>query len=267
MITTDRDNLRKVYPISNTGFARAYLIEGSEGLMAVDVGSPGCAKDIAGYITRVLGRTLDDLKYITATHFHIDHIGGIGHLLDMCPPRTRVLFYYMVKDYITGRKKISLIKNWFVGLPPATMVSARNLRRFSHLGVESLTGIPLPGLRNIIRLPFSRDRIDYFGSERRKIYPLDDLGFKEWDAIKTPGHTEDSVCFFNRTTGELISGDLIINISKDGRGELNRFHWSRNVIKESCDYLRSTIKPVVIYPGHGEVITGDSDMLAKVKTF
>ncbi|MCK4535271.1 MAG: hypothetical protein KAT81_07020, partial [Syntrophobacterales bacterium] len=66
MITTDRDNLLKVYPVLNTGFARAYLIEGSEGLMAVDVGSPGCAKDIAGYITCVLGRTLDDLKYITA---------------------------------------------------------------------------------------------------------------------------------------------------------------------------------------------------------
>ncbi len=267
MATTDRDNLRKVYPILNTGFARAYLIEGSEGLMAVDVGSPGCAKDIAGYITRVLGRTLDDLKYITATHFHIDHIGGIGHLLDMCPPRTRVLFHYMVKDYITGRKKISLIRNWFVGLPPATMVSARYLRRFSHLAVESLTGIPIPGLRNIIRLPFSHDRIDYFGSEGKKIYPLGDSGFEEWEAIKTPGHTEDSVCFFNRATGELISGDLIINISKDGRGKLNRFHWSRNVIKESYDYLRGTIKPVIIYPGHGEVITGDVGILAKVKTF
>ncbi|MEA3486589.1 MAG: MBL fold metallo-hydrolase [Thermodesulfobacteriota bacterium] len=267
MITTDRDNLRKVYPVLNTGFARAYLIEGNEGLMAVDVGSPGCAKDIAEYITRVLGRTLDDLKYITATHFHIDHIGGIGHLLDVCSPRTRVLFHYMVKDYITGRKKISLIRNWFVGLPPATVVSARYLRRFSHLGVESLTGIPIPGLRNIMKLPFSHDRIDYFGSEGRKIYPLGDLGFGEWEAIRTPGHTEDSVCFFNRTTRELISGDLIINISKDGRGELNRFHWSRNVIKESFDYLRGTIKPVLIYPGHGEVMAENVDILAKVKAF
>ena len=112
MVTTDRDNPRKVYSILNTGFARAYLVEGSKGLMAVDVGSPGCAKDIADYITTMLGRTLDDLKYITATHFHIDHIGGIGHLLDICPPRTRVLFHYMVKDYITGRKKISLILFW-----------------------------------------------------------------------------------------------------------------------------------------------------------
>ncbi|MDO9515403.1 MAG: MBL fold metallo-hydrolase, partial [Syntrophales bacterium] len=161
MAAMGRDNLRRVHPVPNTGFARAYLIEGQEGLMAVDVGSLGCAKDVAGHITRVLGRTLNDLHYVTATHFHIDHIGGIGHLLGMCPPRTRVLFHSMVNDYLTGKKKISLIKNWFVGLPPATVVSARYLRRFSHLAVESLTGIPLPGLRGIINLPFPLDRIDY----------------------------------------------------------------------------------------------------------
>ena len=267
MAAVGRDNLRRVHPVPNTGFARAYLIEGEEGLLAVDVGSFGCAKDIAGYVTRVLGRTLDDLHYITATHFHIDHIGGIGHLLAMCPPRTRVLFHAMVNDYLTGKRKISLIKNWFVGLPPATVVSARYLRRFSHLGVESLTGIPLPGLRGIIRLPFDTNRIDYFGDEREDISSLGDFGFGEWEVLQTPGHTEDSVCFFNRTTAELLSGDLIISISGDGRGELNRFYWRRDRIKESYEYLRRTINPMFIYPGHGEVIAGGVDTLSKIKTF
>ncbi len=265
MADTERNNIRRVYPVPNTGFARAYLIESRAGLMAVDIGSPGCAKDIAAYIAGMPDRTLYDLKYITATHFHIDHIGGIGHLLDMCSPQTRVLFHYMVSDYITGRKKISLIRNWFVGLPPATMVSARYLRRLSHLGVESLTGIPLPGLRNIRKLRFDPDRIDYFGNGGEKVSSLGGFGFEEWEAIQTPGHTEDSVCFFNQATGELISGDLIINISKEGKGELNRFHWSRDAIKESYDFLRRTIKPVIIYPGHGEVITGSNDPLFGIK--
>jgi len=267
MAAAGRDNLWKVHPVPKTGFARAYLIEGEEGLMAVDVGSPGCAKDIAEYVTRVLGRTLDDLHYITATHFHIDHIGGIGHLLALCPPRTRVLFHAVVNDYITGKKKISLIRNWFVGLPPATVVSARSLRRFSHLGVDSLTGIPLPGLRNIIRLPFSLDRIDYFGNKGEKISSLGNFGFGEWEALRTPGHTEDSVCFFNETTGELLSGDLIISISADGRGEVNRFYWRRDRIQESYAYLRRTINPTVIYPGHGEVIAGGVETLSRVRTF
>ncbi|MDD5722423.1 MAG: MBL fold metallo-hydrolase [Syntrophales bacterium] len=267
MAAVGRDNLRRVHPVPNTGFARAYLIEGEEGLMAVDVGSFGCAKDIAEHITRVLGCSLDDLHYITATHFHIDHIGGIGHLLAMCPPRTRVLFHAMVSDYLTGKRKISLIKNWFVGFPPATVVSARHLRRFSPLGPESLTGIPLPGLRNIIKLPFDTNRIDYFGDENKTAVPLGDYGFGEWEAFCTPGHTEDSVCFFNRTTGELLSGDLIISISADGRGDLNRFCWNRDRIKESYEYLRRTVNPHFIYPGHGEVIAGGDDTLSKVKTF
>jgi len=262
----DRGNLRKVHPVPNTGLARAYLVEGEKGLMAVDVGSIGCAKDIADYVTRVLGRPLDDIRYITATHFHIDHIGGIGRLLGICSPRTRVLFHAMVDDYLTGRRKISLIGNWFVGFPSATMLSLRHLRRISHLGVESLTGIPLPGLRTIVRLPFGSDRIDYFGDEGEESSPLGNFNFGEWEALRTPGHTEDSVSFFNVTTGELLSGDSIISISKDGRGEVNRFCWRRDRIKESYEYLLRTVHPTVIYPGHGEVITGP-DPLSRVKSF
>jgi hydroxyacylglutathione hydrolase len=267
MTAVGRDNLRRVHPVPNTGLTRAYLVEGEEGLMAVDVGSLGCAQDVADHITHVLGRTPDDLHYITATHFHIDHIGGIGRLLEMCPPRTRVLFHVMVNDYLSGNRKISLIKNWFVGLTPATVVSTRYLRRFSHLSVESLTGIPLPGLRNIVRLPFDTRRIDFFGDESDDVSSLGDFGFREWVVLKTPGHTEDSVCLFNRTTAELLSGDLIVNISRDGRGELNRFHWRRDRITKSYEYLRRTINPTVIYPGHGEVIVGGADTLSKIKIF
>ena len=258
-------NLQRVHPVPNTGFARAYLIESDEGLMAVDVGSIGCAQDIADYIHHNLSRTVDDLSYITATHFHIDHIGGIGHLLAMCPPRTRVLFHVPVKDYLTGKKKISVIRNWFVGIPSATMVSARYLRRFSHLAVESLAGIPLPGLRGIVRLPFSTDRIRYFGDAYEKDSSLGDFGFGEWNAVRTPGHTEDSVCFYNGQTAELISGDLIVNISADGTGEVNRFCWNRERIRESYEYLCETINPVRIYPGHGEVITGGARTLSQVR--
>jgi len=257
---------RRVHPVPETGFARAYLIEGERGLMAVDVGSVGCAKDVAEYITGVMGRSLDDLLYVTATHFHIDHIGGIGHLLMLCPPRTRVLFHGMVKEYLGGRRKISLIRNWCVGLTPALLVSARSLRRVSHLVVESLTGIPLPGLRTITRLPFDTGRISFFGDVEQSVSPLDRFGFEGWNAILTPGHTEDSVCFNHEATGELLSGDLIINVSKDGRGKLNRFCWRRDLITESYEHLLRTISPSVIYPGHGEIIPGP-DPLSRVELF
>ncbi|MDO9515499.1 MAG: hypothetical protein Q7J01_05275, partial [Syntrophales bacterium] len=118
-----------------------------------------------------------------------------------------------------------------------------------------------------INLPFPLDRIDYFGDTGENISSLGDFGFGEWDVLQTPGHTEDSVCFFNEATAELLSGDLIINISADGRGEVNRFHWSKDRITKSYEYLCRTISPTVVYPGHGEVIGGGGDTLSNVKAF
>lgn len=45
-----------VHPIPEGALVRACIISGADGLMVIDPGSPG-------------------------THFHFDHIGGIGRLL------------------------------------------------------------------------------------------------------------------------------------------------------------------------------------------
>jgi len=232
--------------------------------MVVDVGSIGSAEDVEEYIRRTPGMDMKDVLYIASTHFHIDHIGGIGHLLNKCSPATKVLFNYPVRDYLNGNRKISLIKNWFVGLVPASLTSARYIRRVSHMMFETFAGIPLPGLRNIAGLPYEQDRIGYFGCEgveRCKI------GFDEWEVIATPGHTEDSVSFYNGASGELICGDLILNMKEGGCGKLNRFYCSRKMMTDSYNYLCSTIRPGIIYPGHGEIIKGDKNALLDVKTF
>lgn len=253
-----------VHPIENSGLSRTYLIEGQDGLMVVDAGSKGSAEDVEEYIKGRPGMDMRDVLYIVSTHFHIDHIGGIGHLLDRCPAATKVLFNYMVRDYLEGRKKISLVKNWFVGLEPATLASIRYVKRFKHLAFGSFAGIPLPALRSLVALPYEWNRIAYFGSngvERCK------LGFDEWEAIATPGHTEDSVSFYNDASGELICGDFILNMKKGGTGRLNRFYWSRKMIVDSYNRLCKLIKPAVIYPGHGEIIRGGQDVLLGVEAF
>jgi len=68
--------------------------------------------------------------------------------------------------------------------------------------------------------------------------------------IKTPGHAPDSVCFYNRDEGTLVSGDTILNMK--GSGELNDFCCDSDAIKESLEKLLLPLKIKAIYPGHGK---------------
>jgi glyoxylase-like metal-dependent hydrolase (beta-lactamase superfamily II) len=255
-----------VHCVLKTGFSRTYLIEESEGLIAVDVGCKGAAGSVARYVTGKLGRSLGDIKFITATHFHVDHIRGIGYLLDQCGLSTKVLFNRMVKDYLEGTRQISSLKHWVTAFIPAAIRCFKYLCFGDLCGLlfGSLAGIPLPLLRNIHCVPYSPNRIEFKGGPEITRYKLD---FNDWEAILTPGHTKDSLSFYSPSSQELICGDLILNLRRPWKGMLNRFYWSEDEIKKSFYILRSTIKPQTIYPGHGEVICDDLNALDGVEVF
>ena len=113
-----------VHSIPDCGLSNTYLIEEGAGLMVVDVGSVGAAQAIEDYCTHTLKRSLRAIRVIAATHFHIDHIGGIGALLSKCPPETMVLFHPLVKAYLKDNRQISPMRNWFTGLLPTLLASS-----------------------------------------------------------------------------------------------------------------------------------------------
>ena len=183
--------------------------------------------------------------------------------MKQCRTRPTILFHKKIREYKEGRRRISLIRNWLTGLVPTSIASLRHVRRVSHFGFKGLAGIPLPGVRTCTTLPLDGTEIVYFGDEKERRYPL---GFGGWEVIETPGHTEDSLSFFHQATGELVSGDLIINIETGGSGQLNRFYWSKNTIRESFAYLTENIRPKTIYPGHGDIIKDSENALRAVTT-
>ncbi|HOH73988.1 MAG TPA: MBL fold metallo-hydrolase [Syntrophales bacterium] len=248
-----------VHIIPKSGFARTYLIEEDEGLMAVDVGSIGAAQEIEVYCTQVLKKSLQDIRIITVTHFHIDHIGGIGTLLQKCSPETRVLFHPFVKEYLTGRREMSPMKNWLNGLIPTLIASCSDIGSLSHVAFETLAGIPLSAMKNCCCLPYE-PWIHYFDTGRLPSYRF---GFGDWEIIATPGHTEDSVSFYSDAAKELICGDLIIG-RQDGSSQLNHFYWDEDLIKEAFKMLREIFSPRIIYPGHGDIIADDENAFRKV---
>ena len=278
-----------VHAVPNCGFARAYVVSGKDGLMVIDAGSAGTAEDLSAFIKSQPGMSTDMVKYITATHFHVDHIGGIGPFLAECPATTKVMFHPLVRSYLAGEKRISLVGGWNIGLIPAAILSLRYVNKISHCRVKGLAGIPVPGMRLLVHVPYDEGRIGYFGSpavktestvseERKKNPAIGEgplpsefkryhLGFDQWEVIETPGHTEDSISLFDLESEALICGDLIVNMGRNRTGKLNPFCWDKKTTVQTYEFLCSTLSPKIIYPGHGEPIQDRDNALLKVKLF
>ena len=67
--------------------------------------------------------------------------------------------------------------------------------------------------------------------------------------IHTPGHTPGSICLFNETTGDLISGDTVFTDGCFGRFDFPG--GDRDALARSIDAL-CTLEINGLYPGHGE---------------
>jgi len=252
-----------VHPIPDCGLAQTYIIiDEDNGLMVVDVGSIGAALAVEDFCTHTLKRSLQAIRIIAATHFHIDHIGGIGALLSKCPQETTVLFHPLVKAYLKAGRPLSPMRNWTTGLFPTLIAGGFGVRKWSDLSFDGTAGVPLPFFRNLQRVSYA-DHIRYLEGNR---LPRSRIGFGSWEVIAAPGHTEDSVVFFNEPSGELISGDLILG-RRDGRGYVNRFCWDEDQIRKTFAALAETIRLRIIYPGHGAVIWHDRDAFGKVDCF
>ena len=252
-----------VHIVPGSGLAQTYLItDENDGLMVVDVGSVGAVLAVEDFCTHTLKRSLQAIHIIAATHFHIDHIGGIGALLSKCPQETTVLFHPLVKAYLKAGRPLSPMRNWTTGLLPTLIAGGFGVRKWPDLAFDGTAGVPLPFFRDLQRVSYV-DRIRYLEGNR---LPRSRIGFGSWKAIAAPGHTEDSVVFFNEPSGELISGDLILG-RKDGRGYVNRFCWDEGQTKKSFTALMETIRVRIIFPGHGPVVWAADDAFRKIDCF
>jgi len=244
-----------IYKIEG-GYANTYLIEGEEGLVAIDVGSRLAAEKIVDFITINLGRESSNLRLITATHFHVDHIGGISELKKRCS-QAEINFLFRVDKYLTGEEKLCIppLAGWFMSLVPVFIRLNPHFRNAFQAFISKKAGIPLPLLRNFTSIGYQPKCELKEGLEIPHL-----LG---WEVIETPGHTQDSICFYRPDDHILISGDTILNM--EGTGELNKFCCSHQDIKNSLRRL-STLDVENIYPGHGAPILGVKKALSKVKS-
>ncbi|MGV8080629.1 MAG: MBL fold metallo-hydrolase [Syntrophales bacterium] len=241
-----------VHCLPPCGFARCYVLSDREGLAVVDVGSVGAADDAVRFITDLPGVSLAQVRLVLATHFHIDHIGGVARFLEFCPPGTKVCLHPLAVQYLRGQRRLSFLNGWMTGFLSAAVASTGYVRRVSHLHFGSMAGVPLPLLRDRCNFGVDADRILPLDGGGRRRYPL---GFGGWDVLETPGHTEDSICLYQEAEGRLLTGDTILNLDGARGPQWNRFCWNRQEILRSIRELKSELSPRTLYPGHGEVYT------------
>ena len=253
-----------VHPIPGSGLAQTYLItDENDGLMIVDCGSIGAAEAVEDFCVHSVKRSLMAIRLIAATHFHIDHLGGIAALLAKCSPKTVVLFHPLVKAYLKARRPLSPMRHWITGLLPTLLAGGFfGVRKLSDLAFDCTAGVPLAFFRDQQLVSYG-DRIRYLEGNR---LPRSRIGFGGWEVISAPGHTEESVVFFNEASEELITGDLILG-RKDGRGYLNRFCWDEEQTRRTFAALSEALRVRIIFPGHGPVIWSADDAFLKVDGF
>lgn len=70
-----------IYAIPSLKMGRSYLVEGNDGIALIDTSSASASAGIIRAIERI-GRRIDDLRWIVATHYHHDHTGNAAALIE-----------------------------------------------------------------------------------------------------------------------------------------------------------------------------------------
>ncbi|OBG28743.1 MBL fold metallo-hydrolase [Mycobacterium sp. 852002-51057_SCH5723018] len=217
-----------------------YVIHNDGALVVVDAGLPSAATDLTPIIDRLGGR----VAAIVATHGHSDHLGGAAGLA--AKYEAPIHLPAVTMKYLTGER-------------PRTPSVARVARIWPTLVDQPMDRIGVGGL-------LTGARAAGYGTPAGMRWPgptpagtLTDgeplPGAGEWQIVATPGHTDDSIAFWNPASRTLLSGDAVLT----ARG--CAWHTPETVDTPAAQRTRERLQklPVAhLLPGHGRAVHADT---------
>lgn len=202
---------------------------------------------IMGYLHRHLPQA--KVLLAVATHADIDHSGGLNALARATQCKIAV--------FEKSERAFSIANLADAGTKFATSLQEMLRPRFWQMYASSE--------RTERKRELPRSRIE------RPSGPADLMGvrsdfelkdgellpeFPEWRLLWTPGHSEDSCCFYHEGAGILVTGDTILGSSTTEMPVLPSVYSNRNRLTESIRRLKS-LKVTMLAPGHGKLLHGD----------
>lgn len=189
-------------------YIRSYLVIGKEGLALIDAGTIKTADQVLSLMEN-LGIEASQLKFILITHAHGDHVAAAKSLRDATG--------CLVAVHKKGAERLRNIHGMFwdyAGSFPAYFPVTDEVRDTWFRIARDSTN---PDIQ--------------FEDEGFRI----DLGDIQIDAIATPGHSKDSVCFYESHRHWLFSGDSICG---DGDLEEPPFYRDVRAYRDSLQRIR-----------------------------
>ncbi|TSA45726.1 MAG: MBL fold metallo-hydrolase [Deltaproteobacteria bacterium] len=216
----------RIYPVK-LGISRCYLIQGEKGMILIDCGPPKKVRAFLAVLDK-LSLNPAEIKLITLTHGHWDHIGSAVVIKNVTG--AQIALHREEKEWLEKSLK---------PMPPGVTGWGRVLAR--------ILAISLPW----IHIPAAE--VDIVLDDRE--FPLSGYGIPG-RIIPTPGHSRGSVSVL-LDTGDAFVGDLAMNVLPLClRPGLPIFAENIEQVRESWKRLLGEGAKKV-YPAHGRPFPAD----------
>jgi glyoxylase-like metal-dependent hydrolase (beta-lactamase superfamily II) len=222
------------------GVACVYLMHRGDEIAIIETGTEHTVPHILNAL-KSMGCSKEDVRYVIPTHIHLDHAGGAGALMELCP-NAQLLVHPRGAPHMIDPSKLQ-----------AGTIAVYGADKFNRLYGQLR---PVPAER-VTEVPDGFE-LDFNGSQ---------LSF-----LHTPGHALHHFCIHDSTSGGIFTGDTFglayPNLNQNGEpfifATTTPVHFSPDDMFISIDRLMA-LEPELMYLTHFGPIEPTSTLVSHLK--